>query len=44
MKDILLEIIQNNEVSKMTDRMIETENFAKHLAESVMRDTVLRML
>ena len=44
MKDILLEIIQNNEVSKMTDSIVELDDFASKLAESVMRDTVLNML
>ena len=44
MSDILMEIIQNNEVSKIVDRQLDLDRLANKLAESIMRDTVLRML
>ena len=44
MQDILLEIIKNNEVSQIVDRQIEKDRLIEHIAEGVMRETVMRML
>ena len=44
MKDILLEIIQNNEVSKMVDIHVDEDRIANFFAEGIMNNTVRRML
>ena len=44
LKDILVEIIENNEVSKLADNHVDDERLANFFAEDVMRDTVIRML
>ena len=44
MQDILVEIIKNNEVSKMVDSKVDEDKLMTTVAEGIMRDTVLRML
>ena len=44
MSDILMEIIANNEVSRMADQHVEQDIIANHFAEGIMKETVLRML
>lgn len=43
-KDILLEIIQNNEVSKLADIHVDEDKIANFFAEGIMNNTVRRML
>ena len=44
MRDILMEIIHKNEVSKMADGHVTLERDATGVAEGIMRNTVMGML